>query len=115
MAATFVVAMNRVDVVEIVVDLVDVDLDVGLVDVGLDVDLVDVDLVDIACVFRQFLFLASCPLAVFLVFGLQLLYSCWPPAVFKILASGCSGCFSVRLLLWLSCMANVHAHTKAAS
>ena len=35
-AATFVVAMNRVDVVELVVDLVDVDLDVGLVDVDLD-------------------------------------------------------------------------------
>ena len=39
-AATFVVAMNRVDVVDLVVDLVDVDLDVDLV----DVDLVDVDL-----------------------------------------------------------------------
>ena len=43
-AATFVVAMNRVDVVELVVDMVDVDLDVGFVDVDLDVDLVDVDL-----------------------------------------------------------------------
>ena len=43
-AATFVVAMNRVDVVELVVDLVDVDLDVDLVDVDLDIDLVDVDL-----------------------------------------------------------------------
>ena len=31
--------MNRVDVVELVVDLVDVDLDVDLVDVDLDVDL----------------------------------------------------------------------------
>ena len=41
---SFVVAMSRVDVVELVVDLVDVDLDVGLVDVDLDVDLVDVDL-----------------------------------------------------------------------
>ena len=30
---SFVVAMNRVDVVDLVVDLVDVDLDVGLVDV----------------------------------------------------------------------------------
>ena len=52
LAATFAVAMNRVDVVELVVDLVDVDLDVGLVDVDLvdvdlDVDLVDVDLGDI--------------------------------------------------------------------
>ena len=38
-------AMNRVDVVDLVVDLVDVDLDVDLVDVDLvDVDLVDVDL-----------------------------------------------------------------------
>ena len=45
-AATFVVAMNGVDVVELVIDLVDVDLDVDLADVDLDVDLVDVDLVD---------------------------------------------------------------------
>ena len=36
-ATTFVVAMNRVDVVDLVVDLVDV----ALVDVDLDVDLVD--------------------------------------------------------------------------
>ena len=44
---SFAVAMNRVDVVTLVVDLVDVDLDVGLVDVDLvDVDL-DVDLVDV--------------------------------------------------------------------
>ena len=40
---SFVVAMNRVDVV----DLVDVNLDIDLVDVDLDVDLVDVDHVDI--------------------------------------------------------------------
>ena len=33
---SFVVAMNRVDVVDLVVDLVDVDLDVDLVDVDLD-------------------------------------------------------------------------------
>ena len=38
--------MNRVDVVDLVVDLVDVDLVVDLVDVDLDVDLVDVDLDD---------------------------------------------------------------------
>ena len=44
---SFVVAMNRVDVVDLVVDLVDVDLDIDLVDVDLDVVLVDVDLVDI--------------------------------------------------------------------
>ena len=36
--------MNRVDVVDLVVDLVDVDLDIDLVDVDLDVDIVDVDL-----------------------------------------------------------------------
>ena len=42
-----IVAMNRVDVVDVVVDLVDVNLDIDLVDVDLDVDLVDVDLVDI--------------------------------------------------------------------
>ena len=36
--------MNRVDVVDLVVDLVDIDLDVGLVDVDLDVYRVDVDL-----------------------------------------------------------------------
>ena len=35
-----IVAMNRVDVVELVVDLVDVDLDVDLVDVDLDLDVV---------------------------------------------------------------------------
>ena len=40
---SFVVAMNRVDVVDLVVELVDVDLDVDLVDVDLDVDHVDVD------------------------------------------------------------------------
>ena len=42
-----IVAMNRVDVVDLVVDLVDVNLDIDLVDVDLDVDLVDVDHVDI--------------------------------------------------------------------
>ena len=42
---SFVVAMNRVDVVDLVVDLVDVNLDIDLVDVDLDVDLVDVDFV----------------------------------------------------------------------
>ena len=39
---SFVVATNRVDVVELVVDLVDVNLDIDLVDVDLDVDLVDI-------------------------------------------------------------------------
>ena len=39
--------MNRVDVVDLVVDLVDVGLDIDLVDVDLDVDLVDVGPVDV--------------------------------------------------------------------
>ena len=58
--------MNRVDVVELVVDLVGVHLVVDLVDVDLDVDLVDVDL-----------------LAVFLFFGLWLYHDCTGPK-FKI-------------------------------
>ena len=83
---SFVVAMNRVDVVELVVelvvDLVDVDLDVGLVDVDLDVGhvsvdldvdlddvdldvyLVDVDLVDVVSLSSGCIF-SFCSLAVF--------------------------------------------------
>ena len=38
---SFVVAMNRVDVVDLVVDLVDLDLDVDLVDADLAVSLCD--------------------------------------------------------------------------
>ena len=53
--ATFVVAMNRVDVVDLVVDLVDV---------GLDVDLVDVDLVDVVSLSSGCIFIFW-PLAVF--------------------------------------------------
>ena len=41
---SFIVAVNRVDVVKLVNDLVDDDLDVDLVDVDLEADLVDVDL-----------------------------------------------------------------------
>ena len=96
---SFVVAMNRVDVVDLVVDLVDVDLDIDLVDVDLDVDLVDVGLVDVVP-------------AVFLFFGLRLYFwllapGCisgfWPPAVFGALAPGCSGCFRGRLFFGLPC------------
>ena len=57
--------MNRADVVDLVVDLVDVDLDIDLVDVDLDADLVDVGLVDVVP-------------AAFSVFGLQL-YLCFLP------------------------------------
>ena len=62
--------MNRVDVVDLVVDLVDVDLDIDLVDVDLDADLVDVGLVDVVP-------------AAFSVFGLQL-YLCFLPPRQKI-------------------------------
>ena len=41
---------RRVDVVDLVVDLVNVDLDIDLVDVDFDVDLVDVGLVDVGLV-----------------------------------------------------------------
>ena len=41
---SFVLAMNRVDVVELVVDLVDVDLDVGLVDLTLTLTLLTLTL-----------------------------------------------------------------------
>ena len=63
--------MNRVDVVDLVVDLVDVDLDVDLVDVDLDVDLADVDLVDVVSLSSDCIFILWPP-AVFLVFGPQL-------------------------------------------
>ena len=68
---SFVVAMNRVDVVDLVVDLVDVDLDVDLVDVDLEVDLVDVDLVDVVSLSSGCI-LIFWPPAVFLVFGPRL-------------------------------------------
>ena len=55
--------MNRVDVVDLVVDLVDVNLDIDLVDVDLDADLVDVGLVDVVA-------------GAFSVFGLRL-YLCF--------------------------------------
>ena len=52
-AAAFVVATNRVDVLDLAVDLVDGNLDVDLVDVDLAVDLVDVDFDDILFVFES--------------------------------------------------------------
>ena len=82
---SFVAAMNREDVVDLVVDLVDVDLDVDLVDVDLEVDLVDVDLevdlVDVVslssgCIFNFW------HLDVFLVFGPRLFWQYFCPAVF---------------------------------
>ena len=52
--------MNRLDVVDLDVDLVDVDLDVDLVDVDLDVDLVDVHLVDLGRKRFSFLLMLPC-------------------------------------------------------
>ena len=43
--------MNKVDVVDLFVDLVDVDLDLDLVDVDLEVDLVDVVSLSSSCIF----------------------------------------------------------------
>ena len=74
---SFVLAMNRVDVVDLVVDLVDVDL----VDVDLDVDLVDVDLVDVVSLSSGCIF-SFWPPAVFLVFAPQLFQQYFCPAVF---------------------------------
>ena len=71
---SFVVAMNRVDVVELVVDLVDVDLDVDLVDVDLAVSLCDG------------------PRLVLLSFGLvapTCFIDIWPRLVFPALAPTC--------------------------
>ena len=69
-----IVAMNRVDVVDLVVDLVDVDLDIDLVDVDLDVDLVDVGLVDVVpAVFSFF-----GPRLYFWLLGPGCIFGCWP-------------------------------------
>ena len=96
--------MNRVDVVELVVELVDVDLDVGLVDVDLDVDLVDVDLVvflSSGCLYifwppgprLFFRFLAS---GCFKVSGPRLYLKFWPPAVPAVFWASCFSGFPVR-------------------
>ena len=97
--------MNRVDVVELVVDLFDVDLDVGLVDVDLDVDLVDgdldVDLVDVDLV----VFLSS---SCFLFFGLLApgcILGFWPPPVLKFLSLGCMKMFGLWLFWQYFCPA----------
>ena len=84
---SFVVAMNRVDVVDLVVDLVVVDLVVDLVVVDLDVDLVDVVSLSSACILFSGLLapgciFAFCPPAVFLPFGLRLFRQYFSPAVF---------------------------------
>ena len=72
--------MNRVDVVDLVVDLVDVDLDVDIIDVDLDVDLVDVDL-EVDLVDVNFLDAASLSSGCIFIFG-----PLAPPAVFLVFA-----------------------------
>ena len=82
-------AIKKVEVVDLVVDLVDVDLDVDLVDVDLDVVLVNVDLVvflSSGCLLFFRLLAPGCILG----FWLAAVLNFWPPAVFKILASSCS-------------------------
>ena len=84
--ATFVVAMNRVDVVDLVVDLVDVDL---------DVDLVDVVSLSSSCILFSGLLAPGCIFAFF------------PWQYFCLLASSCSGdffpgCFwGFPVILWV--------------
>ena len=75
-AATFVVAMNRVDVVDLVVDLVDVDLDVDLVDVDLAVSLCDGP----RLVLLSFGLVAP---TCFIYFWPQLVLFFWPRLVFE--------------------------------
>ena len=71
--------MNRVDVVDLVVDLVDVDLDIDFVDVDSVVDLVDVGLVDVVpgCIGQG-----------------------RPPLYFGLLAPGCISGFFVPSCTW---------------
>ena len=98
--------MNRVDVVDLVVDLVDVDLDIDLVDVDLDVDLVDVGLVDVVlAVFSffgpwlyfwflaPFCIFAFAPRLYFWLLAPSCIFCFWPPAVPAVFLSGCiCGC-----------------------
>ena len=92
--------MNRVDVVDLVValvdvdldvdlvdvdlvvDLVDVDLDVDLVEVDLEVDLVDVDLVDVMS-------LSSGCIFIFWPLAPGCIFSFWSPAVPAVSLPGC--------------------------
>ena len=84
--------MNRVDVVDLVVDLVDADLDVDLVDVDLDVDLVDVVSLSSSC---------------FFIF--------WPLAsrlYFHFLTPSCSGSIFALLYLGPPCSQQYYAELK---
>ena len=89
--ATFVLAMNRVDVVDLVVDLVDVDL---------DVDLVDVDLVDVVSLSSGFIFIfwPLGPRLYFCLLAAGCIFAFWPPAVPAVFSPGCFWGFLVHVL-----------------
>ena len=100
---SFVVAMNRVDVVDLVADLVDVDLDVDLVDVDLAVSLYDgprlvllsFGLVAPTCfidIWPRLVFPALAPTC-FSDFGPDLFFQLWPRLVLT------TGCFSSFLVV----------------
>ena len=80
----FVVAMNRVDVVDLVVDLVDVDLDVDLVDV-----------VSLSSGSISFFWpLGPC---LYFKFLAQAVFNSWPLAVLAVFFPGCILRFPVVL------------------
>ena len=80
---SFVVAMNRVDVVDLVVDLVDVDL---------DVDLVDVVSLSSGCIF---IFWPLGPWLYFCLLAPGCIFAFWPPAVPAVFFPGCFWGFPV--------------------
>ena len=80
---SFVVAMNRVDVVDLVVDLVDVDL---------DVDLVDVVSLSSGCIF---IFWPLGPQLYFCLLAPGSIFAFWPPAVPAVFFPGCFWRFPV--------------------
>ena len=75
--------MNRVDVVELVVDLVDVDL---------DVDLVDVVSLSSGCIF---IFWPLGPRLYFCLLAPGSIFAFWPPAVPAVFFPGCFWGFPV--------------------
>ena len=78
-----VVAMNRVDVVDLVVDLVDVDL---------DVDLVDVVSLSCGCIF---IFWPLGPRLYFCLLAPGSIFTFWPPAAPAVFFPGCFWGFPV--------------------
>ena len=77
--------MNRVDVVDLVVDLVDVDL---------DVDLVDVVSLSSGCIF---IFWPLGPRLYFCLLAPGCIFAFWPPAVPAVFFPGCFWGFPVHV------------------